>query len=940
MRSTPLLLCLSPVLSCASPELQDSALAATAASVQTAPSHSSTACDLSRAPVTRDGQRRLALLVGVSRYENPNIPRLDSTRADVRTMADLLTAPGGYDFPVENVCVLEDQAATLAGVREAFRRHLLERARPGDVVVFYFSGHGTQVEDMNGDEVDGNDEALIPYDGFTSQVSGLRDDLLNTMLGELLKKTSNVTVILDACTSAGATKGLDRNVMKAYFMPPGGRRYDDEPAAPSGDAWTPAELGGLVLASAARDSTAALASQDGSVSRFTAALATALSDREAGVATWTQAQRRAEALVSASTGGAQLPVFQGELDRPIFGLSQADRPLAWAVTEAGVGLDLAGIPLPGWGPGATLRLYPGSASRADAADPAKAIGAARLDTRSGTRAKATLLGAPARPIQAGDLAVLMRPAPETRKLSVAVDPALSAAARTAVSAGLARDPYGAPFVQLGADGADFMLRRSKTGTLELVDPQGVVRNLLGPADAPDVPRVVSALVLHAQQRALLQLRGEGSQDFQNDQTLLVEMVPYPEQSACVYGGWVQACPNQDQIVPLCARWRIRVTNTHPTATLVVGGVVMSSDGAIWGLPSENERVEIPPRDSVILDPSRPFEALPPTEAPEHVIIVGRRASEPHIDWSSLTQQLARKGGGDPLADSLGELLGGRGLKGTGHVAAATTAWTTSHLTYRVTTNPTRYALSADRLSCAASKEYSIQHFDVTPYLPQDPDDALARVLEQADALTTWNGGDGVRYQQHDWSGRDDKENLRRGIDCSHAVWFAYTRAGLPYTPGQRYLSTASMFDAARGSCSTLTPQRSPMHEHFESCLGQPYQTGDLLVWQGVRPGTQSCVGHTVMVVDPEAFIGWGSHGWDGSTDEDGERMNDVGVEYQRIGKRTWERWDRDAYSLKACWRHESMLGGAAEDDPAPLSSFRSLGASEANPCDEAVCEVR
>ena len=60
-------------------------------------------------------------------------------------------------------------AAILTGIE-----WLTDGAGPGDVLVFHYSGHGSQVDDDSGDEWECRDEILVPYDHDWS--NPLRDD--------------------------------------------------------------------------------------------------------------------------------------------------------------------------------------------------------------------------------------------------------------------------------------------------------------------------------------------------------------------------------------------------------------------------------------------------------------------------------------------------------------------------------------------------------------------------------------------------------------------------------------------------------------------------------------------------------------------------------------------------------------------------------------------
>lgn len=87
--------------------------------------------------------RKLALIIGNSRYEDTGLARLPTADVDVRELADVLRAEeiGGFDEIVE----LPDMG--LAVVRRSIAQ-FFSQAKKDDLLVFYFSGHG--VKDENG----------------------------------------------------------------------------------------------------------------------------------------------------------------------------------------------------------------------------------------------------------------------------------------------------------------------------------------------------------------------------------------------------------------------------------------------------------------------------------------------------------------------------------------------------------------------------------------------------------------------------------------------------------------------------------------------------------------------------------------------------------------------------------------------------------------------
>jgi hypothetical protein len=181
-------------------------------------------CDV-RAETSERAAAKLALLVGVGDYQSGSrINDLSGPPNDVAAIKNLLV--GKFDFAPEDIKVLVDAQATRDGIIGTFCQHLIARARAGDTVVFYYSGHGSQMGDREpfDETVDGYDETLVPHDARQGGVLDIRDDELNTLLGQL--GTDNVTVILDSCHSGAAARlasGVPRRVEPADDprFPPG-----------------------------------------------------------------------------------------------------------------------------------------------------------------------------------------------------------------------------------------------------------------------------------------------------------------------------------------------------------------------------------------------------------------------------------------------------------------------------------------------------------------------------------------------------------------------------------------------------------------------------------------------------------------------------------------------------------------------------------------------
>ena len=103
-----------------------------------------------------------------------------------------------------------DSQATRQNVKAALN-DLVTSAGEGDVIVFTYSGHGTQVIDISGDEGDVYDEAIYVYDGT------ILDDDLRAIINKVDPKATLV-VISDSCFSGSVTRFIPENA-KPRFMP-------------------------------------------------------------------------------------------------------------------------------------------------------------------------------------------------------------------------------------------------------------------------------------------------------------------------------------------------------------------------------------------------------------------------------------------------------------------------------------------------------------------------------------------------------------------------------------------------------------------------------------------------------------------------------------------------------------------------------------------------
>ncbi|HBB35741.1 MAG TPA: caspase [Cyanobacteria bacterium UBA8803] len=289
--------------------------------------------------------RKLALLVGINGYPDPY--QLKGCVNDAYLEQELLIHRFGFN--PNDILLITDESnikPTRAGILQGFEEHLIKQAKPGDIVVFHFSGHGSQVFDPDSGFKDQLNSTFVPIDRVVSSVGDrvTVSDIMGESLFLLMSAlpTENVTVVLDSCHSGGGKRGnlTVRAIDGGRQIDPSSleREYQEQWLSRLGI--SRAQVGrdrqrsiaqGVVIASAARDQLAADTPFDG----FHAGAFTYSLTQYLWQATGNEAVRSVVANVARSTtrisSTRQVPEFEfkpdsGNEQKPIYFLKKTVPP--------------------------------------------------------------------------------------------------------------------------------------------------------------------------------------------------------------------------------------------------------------------------------------------------------------------------------------------------------------------------------------------------------------------------------------------------------------------------------------------------------------------------------------------------------------------------------------------------------------------------------------
>lgn len=159
--------------------------------------------------------KKRALLIGISEYPANNM-NSEASWGTIHGTNDVELISPALKTLGFKVTTLTNSNATAVRIRKALSK-LQSEVTVGDTIYLHFSCHGQPFEDLDGDEEDGWDEAIIPYDAQKVYKAGkyegenhILDDELNGYLKSIRTKIGAkgfVYVIIDACHAGSSYRG-------------------------------------------------------------------------------------------------------------------------------------------------------------------------------------------------------------------------------------------------------------------------------------------------------------------------------------------------------------------------------------------------------------------------------------------------------------------------------------------------------------------------------------------------------------------------------------------------------------------------------------------------------------------------------------------------------------------------------------------------------------
>jgi hypothetical protein len=142
-------------------------------------------------PEIKNKNNNSALLIGINYTGTDN--ELYGCINDTNSINSLIN---NYNF--QKISILTDNTVKKPNHKNILDefKNLLINSKSGDVLLFFYSGHGSYILDKNNNEKTGNDQVIIPCD-----LNEIVDDELKAIIQSNLKKDVTLIALFDCCHS-------------------------------------------------------------------------------------------------------------------------------------------------------------------------------------------------------------------------------------------------------------------------------------------------------------------------------------------------------------------------------------------------------------------------------------------------------------------------------------------------------------------------------------------------------------------------------------------------------------------------------------------------------------------------------------------------------------------------------------------------------------------
>jgi len=156
-----------------------------------------------KTPLPSYVRAKYALVIGIGKFKDPEIPRLQFAAKDARDLAAVLTDPTYGHFDPANVTLLTDEKATRANILNALQELFLN-SQEDDLVFLYVSSHGSP---HRADSGLGGVGYVVTYDTAFHNIWVDSLDYEQFYRQVSLLKARRKAVFLDTCYSGQFRKG-------------------------------------------------------------------------------------------------------------------------------------------------------------------------------------------------------------------------------------------------------------------------------------------------------------------------------------------------------------------------------------------------------------------------------------------------------------------------------------------------------------------------------------------------------------------------------------------------------------------------------------------------------------------------------------------------------------------------------------------------------------